>query len=136
VQLVWGSFEAALDVAAPGDCLYIDPPYAPVSPTANFTSYTAPRFTLRDHERLQQMVIALARRGCHVLVSNSTACEIVALYDTSADARAAGLRATRVPARRAVNSQPAGRGAVDEFLISNRRPRSGARAQTPASHTS
>jgi hypothetical protein len=68
------------------------------------------------------MTIALADRGCHVLVSNSTAREIAALYDTSADARAAGLRAVRVPARRAMNSDGARRGPVDEFVISNLQP--------------
>jgi DNA adenine methylase len=122
VQLRRESFECALEIAEAGDFLYIDPPYAPLSVTANFTSYTASGFTLRDHERLQGAVIALARRGCHVLVSNSTAVEIVALYDTSEAARAAGLRTTRVPARRAVNSDATRRGPVEEFLISNVEP--------------
>src|SRR5262249_469479 len=68
---------------------------------------------------LQGVVIALARRGCHVVLSNSTAAEIVDLYDASAESRAAGLRALRVPARRAVNRNPSGRGPVDEVLITN-----------------
>jgi DNA adenine methylase len=123
VQLICGSFEAALAIAEAGDFLYVDPPYAPLSATANFTSYTAPRFTIEDQTRVQRMVIELAGRGCHVLVSNSTAREIAALYDTSVDARAAGLRAVRVPARRAMNSDAARRGPVDEFLISNLEPR-------------
>ena len=40
----------------------------------------------------------------------------------NADARAAGLRAIRVPARRAINSNAARRGPVDEYLISNIEP--------------
>jgi DNA adenine methylase len=119
VRLVWGSFETALDVAEAGDFIYFDPPYAPLSRTANFTSYTALRFDREDQIRLQQVVIALARRGCHVVVSNSTADEIAALYEDSGEARDAGLRATRVPARRSINSKPLGRGLVDEFLITN-----------------
>ncbi len=119
LRLIWGSFEAALDVAEADDFLYIDPPYAPVTATANFTSYTAPRFTLADQARLQQAVIALAGRGCRVLVSNSTAHEIAALYDTSVDARAAGLRAHRVPARRAINRNAARRGPGAAYLITN-----------------
>jgi DNA adenine methylase len=118
VRLVRGSFEAAREIAGEGDFLYLDPPYAPVSATANFTAYTAAPFTIEDHERLQQMVIELAGRGCRVLVSNSTAREIAALYG-SAEARAAGLRSIRIPARRAVNSDAARRGPVEEFLISN-----------------
>ena len=119
VRLVWGSFEGVLDLAESGDFLYFDPPYAPLSPTANFTSYTVPRFDGQDQIRLQQVVIALARRGCHVVVSNSTADEIAALYDTSVEARAAGLRALRIPARRAINSNAARRGPVFEYLITN-----------------
>lgn len=128
VRLVWGGFERALEFATDGDFLYFDPPYAPVSRTANFTSYTSPRFDASDHVRLQQVAIELAARGCHVLVSNSTATEIGRLYEDSATAQAAGLHAFRVPARRAVNSDASRRGPVEEFLITN--------IQAPATQTS
>jgi DNA adenine methylase len=108
-----------LEIAAAGDFVYFDPPYAPLSRTANFTSYTARRFDARDQVRLQQIVLTLAGRGCSVLLSNSTADEITALYACNPDARAAGLRAIRVPARRAINSNPALRGPLEEYLISN-----------------
>jgi DNA adenine methylase len=119
LRLVWGSFESVLDEASAGDFVYFDPPYAPLSRTSNFTSYTAVRFDTRDQGRLQQIVITLAARGCHVLVSNSIADEITALYADNAAARAAGLRALRVPARRAINSNAARRGPVEEYLITN-----------------
>jgi DNA adenine methylase len=119
VKLLYGSFELARDVAGPGDFLYCDPPYAPLSRTANFTSYTTARFGDGDQVRLQQLVIALAASGCQVLVSNSTAGEIASLYDTNAEARAVGLRAMRIPARRAINSNAAKRGTVEEYLITN-----------------
>jgi len=128
VRLVWGGFERARDFAEGGDFLYFDPPYAPLSRTANFTSYTSPRFDAADHVRLQQVVVELATRGCAVLVSNSTAAEIGALYERSADAHTAGLHAFRVAARRAVNSKASRRGPVDEFLITN--------IQAPATQTS
>jgi DNA adenine methylase len=119
VRLQWGSFELTRDEANPGDFVYFDPPYAPLSRTANFTSYTTPRFDHAAQVRLQDVVVALARRGCRVLLSNSTADEIAALYERNADARAAGLRAVRVPARRAINSDASRRGTVEEFLITN-----------------
>jgi DNA adenine methylase len=130
VRLVFGSFKSASDVAKAGDFLYVDPPYAPLSRTANFTSYTASRFGDEDQGRVQQLVIDVARRGCHVLVSNSTASEIAALYEHSRDARAAGLRTFRVPARRAINSNASRRGHVEEYLITN------IGAYVPASQTS
>lgn len=122
VRLVCDSFDTVAGLTSAGDFLYIDPPYAPVSRTARFTSYTSSRFDPDDQRRLQQLVIALSRRGCHLLVSNSTASEIAALYATNPDARAAGLRALRVRARRAVNSSTAKRGPIDEYLITNIAP--------------
>lgn len=54
-----------------------------------------------------------------MLLSNSTAAEIAALYDNNREARAAGLQTFRVAARRAINSNAARRGTVDEYLITN-----------------
>jgi DNA adenine methylase len=119
VDLRWGSFESVDAIAAAGDFIYFDPPYAPLTRTANFTSYTAPRFDYPEQERLQRLVIRLAARGCRVLLSNSTAPEIAALYDDNSTARKAGLRAHRIPARRAINSNASRRGPVEEYLITN-----------------
>lgn len=119
MSLRWGSFLDAARLAGPGDFLYIDPPYAPLSGTSNFTSYTSPRFGAEEQQALQQMAIALSQRGCHVLLSNSTAPAIADLYDTNPDAQDAGLRGVRVPARRAINSNAARRGPVDEYVITN-----------------
>lgn len=119
VVLRHAPFTSVIRSAHTGDFIYLDPPYAPLSPTAQFTSYTAKGFSGADQERLQQVVIALARKGCSVLLSNSTAPEIASLYDGNPDAEAAGLRAYRVPARRALNSKADKRGPVLEYLITN-----------------
>jgi DNA adenine methylase len=112
-------FEDALAGCAAGDFVYLDPPYAPMSRTAQFTSYTAGGFSGDQQARLQQVVIDLAGRGVKVLLSNSVAPEIHRLYATSEDVRSAGLKARRVQARRAINSRASGRGAVQEYLITN-----------------
>lgn len=122
-RFVRGSFVDGVRGAKKGDFVYFNPPYAPLSRTAAFTAYTADGFSFEDQRRLQQLVIALAERGCHVLLSNSTASEIEALYVTDPTARAAGLVAHRVPARRAINSRASGRGEVLEYLITNIAPR-------------
>lgn len=119
VRLAAGSFELALEYAQRGDFLYFDPPYAPLSTTARFTSYTSRSFGTSDQQRLQEVVVTLVRRGCHVVVSNSTATEIERLYDRNAEARAAGLQAHRASARRSVNSNAQRRGPVTEYLITN-----------------
>ena len=119
VTLVQDNFESVLAHAKRGDFVYFDPPYAPMTRTALFTSYTSTGFSLEDQERLQQVVVELAARGCWVLLSNSTAPDITRLYDGNPEAVAVGLRAHKVPARRAINSDAAKRGKVLEYLITN-----------------
>ena len=123
VTLEVALFEDALADGAAGDFVYLDPPYAPLSRTAQFTSYTAGGFNAEQQLRLQQVVIDLAGRGVHVLLSNSVAPEIRRLYKNSADVRSAGLKARTVQARRAINSRASGRGVVEEYLITNVRSR-------------
>ena len=118
-------YAAVLEAARRDDFIYLDPPYAPLSATARFTGYTPGGFGSGDQRRLQQVVVALAARGCHVLLSNSTAPEITALYDGSAEAERVGIRAHTVPARRAINSNAGRRGAVLEYIITNIPARAG-----------
>lgn len=122
VTLAHAPWERVLDEAVTGDFVYLDPPYAPLSATARFTNYTAGGFADDDQRRLHQAAIALARRGCHVVLSNSTAPLIVELYEHDAGARRAGLHAHRVPARRAINSNPDLRGDVIEFIVATASP--------------
>ena len=118
VSIEYRRFEETLSACGAGDFVYCDPPYAPLSRTASFAHYTADGFTAFDQRRLQQAVIAACRRGAQVLLSNSSAPEIVALYSDD-DARDADLRLQRVPARRAINSRASARGPVDELIVTN-----------------
>ena len=113
VQIEHAPFDAVLQQASAGDFVYFDPPYAPLSRTAHFTSYTSDGFGSEDQQRLQRVLIELAKKKCHVLLSNSTAAEIAALYDGNPVTEAAGLRANKVAARRAINSKASRRGHVD-----------------------
>jgi DNA adenine methylase len=119
VQLRHGAYDATLAVCKAGDFAYLDPPYAPLSATANFTSYTAYRFSDSDQRLLQNRVIELSQRGCLVVLSNSTAATVTALYKGDPAAKRAGLQVYRIRARRAINAVAAGRGHVDEYVITN-----------------
>ena len=112
-------YRRVLNSARRGDFVYFDPPYAPLSATAQFTSYTSAGFTTADQQQLQQVVIELAARGCHVLLSNSTAQEITDLYHENPDALRFDIRAHRVLARRAINSKATHRGEIMEYAITN-----------------
>ncbi|MCL6638957.1 MAG: DNA adenine methylase [Firmicutes bacterium] len=104
-------FEIALEQARPGDFIYCDPPYHPLSATAHFRSYTAESFSARDQERLAAMFGELDRRGCLVMASNSDTPFIRGLY--------AGYNITTVTARRAINCKGDGRGPINELVIRN-----------------
>jgi DNA adenine methylase len=70
-------------------------------------------------QRLRDVIVQLAERGCQILVSNSTASEIADLYERNRNVKKAGLRCVRVLARRSINSNATRRGPVMEFLITN-----------------
>jgi DNA adenine methylase len=118
IALRQAPFEHVADIASSGDLVYLDPPYAPLSTTANFRAYTARGFSAIDQRRLRDVVITLARRGVAVILSNSVAPEIVRLYEDRI-VRRAGLRSCRVPARRAINSRAERRGPIEELIVTN-----------------
>lgn len=104
-----GDYRAAIADARRGDFVYFDPPYDPVAPTANFTSYTSDAFGA-DHQRaLADVARGLVGRGCRVMLSNSDTPFIRSLYK--------GFRIDRVRCARAINSNAARRGEVDEVIV-------------------
>lgn len=102
-------FEAACEGAGPGDVVYFDPPYLPVSDTANFVSYTKGGFTFEDHQRLATLFRKLVDRGAHCVASNAGVPEARALYE--------GFEIHEVRARRAINSKGNLRGHVTEIVV-------------------
>lgn len=63
-------FAEVLATAGPGDVVYCDPPYVPLSATASFTAYAAGGFGPADHERLARAARSAAERGATVAISN------------------------------------------------------------------
>ncbi|MBP6786492.1 MAG: DNA adenine methylase [Candidatus Promineofilum sp.] len=110
-ELAQRHFSTVLDQARPGDFVYFDPPYHPLSPTANFTAYDRAGFGPDDQRQLRDVFAALGERGVAALLSNSDTPFVRELYD--------GFRIERVLAARAVNSKANGRGKVAEVLVSN-----------------
>jgi DNA adenine methylase len=111
-------FDVALQRVRAGDLVYLDPPYAPLSRTASFRAYTATGFGDDDQRRLRDEVVRLASLGAQVVLSNSTASEVLALYESRV-ARAAGLVCHRVQARRAINTIASKRGVIEELVVTN-----------------
>lgn len=111
VDVAERSYQAALDQATNGDFVYFDPPYVPLSNTANFTSYAKDDFGEPDQRLLADLFRALDRRGVRVMLSNADAPLVRELY--------AGFRFETVQARRAINSRARRRGPIDELVVLN-----------------
>lgn len=58
-------------VAKEGDAVYFDPPYKPVSDTADFEDYLAGGFGADKQEELRNLAIDLHEKGVAVTISNS-----------------------------------------------------------------
>jgi DNA adenine methylase len=106
-------FEDALKVAGPGDFVYLDPPYQPVSTTASFTSYTDSDFDFSDQKRLYAKFKSLDKKGVKVLLSNSHSEDIVELFKEFYD----GI--IEINANRFINSVSQKRTGHTELLIKN-----------------
>lgn len=63
-------FETVMRHAKPGDVIYCDPPYVPLSDTANFTSYRAGGFGPEEQLRLARVAAEVSSLGVPVLISN------------------------------------------------------------------
>lgn len=116
-----GDFAYVLDAAAPGDLVYFDPPYEPMSATASFNEYSAEGFDREDQRRLLDVAGELDEAGVRVVVSNSGV-----MYEAYADA---GFSVEREDATRAINSDADNRDAVDEIVATNVPPEE--RRETP-----
>lgn len=109
-ELVCQDFRSALSRCKPGDFVYLDPPYWPVSETADFTGYIG-EFGPAEQRALKAMCDRLTAKGVRWLQSNSDAPEVRDLY--------ADYVIDRVSAKRSINRDASGRGYVDELLIRN-----------------
>ncbi len=115
VTILNGDFEQAIKKAKKGDFIYFDPPYDPVSSTSSFTGYDLNGFNRSEQERLFSVFQQLDKRGCFVMLSNSSTAFIRELYKD--------YNVITVAANRAINSVASGRGKIDEVLVMNYEPK-------------
>ena len=109
VDIAVQDFRETLRAAPAGAFVYVDPPYDPISATANFTSYTKELFGKEQQTELAALFAEAAERGVHLMLSNSDTPLIQKLYEN--------FQLLKVKARRAVNSDGAKRGSISEVLV-------------------
>ena len=91
--------------------VYLDPPYDPVSDTSSFTGYSKTGFSREEQVRLRKCCDELHKRGLKFMLSNSATDFIIEQY--------AAYHIIIVKAKRAINSNGAKRGEVDEVVVRN-----------------
>lgn len=101
-------FDQTLAAAQAGDVVYCDPPYVPLSETANFTNYSADPFGRDEQLRLARRAEELAERGIPVVISN---------HDTGFTRQAyTQAQITAFDVRRSISCNGAKRARADELL--------------------
>lgn len=71
-EIICGDYSLVLEhYAQPGDFIFLDPPYLPISEYSDFKRYTKEQFYEEDHVELAKEVIRLHEKGCHILLTNS-----------------------------------------------------------------
>ncbi len=106
-------FSPTVEKVKKGDFVYFDPPYQPLSKTANFTSYTNGNFGLNDLKRLSKVSNQLAKKGVNVLLSNSSSKQVRELFSSK------DWEIFEIEANRAINSDSNKRTGHAELLIKN-----------------
>ena len=110
-ELFVGDFGDVAARAEPGDLVYFDPPYVPVSATASFTHYTGQTFGPDDQRRLARLFDELMERGVYVMLSNSHTPLSRELYAAHA------VSTSVVLASRKINCDGRKRGNVEELIV-------------------
>ena len=112
VDILYRDFSSIFDDVSKNDFVYFDPPYQPVSTTANFTSYTNHDFGIQDLEKLVQLCLDLDKKGAKVMLSNSDS-------KTVSDMFPAKWKKQKIMANRSINSNSNKRTGHYELLITN-----------------
>jgi DNA adenine methylase len=106
---ICAGYKETFALADADSVVYCDPPYAPISHTASFTSYAGGGFSLDDQAELANVAeITATERGIPVLISNHDTVLTRRLY------HGATLNAVKV--KRTISRNGAGRNKVDELL--------------------
>jgi len=98
--------------------IYFDPPYRPISKSANFKSYSKEDF--RDNEQIQlaELYKSLNNKGLNLMLSNSDP-KNNNPNDNFFDEIYKDFNIYRVPARRMINSDASKRGNINEIVVTN-----------------
>lgn len=116
VTILTGDYTCIADNLDERTFIYFDPPYRPLTKTAEFTSYNADDFNDEHQTKLAEFIKSINKSK--VMASNSDP-RNVDETDNFFDDLYSGLNINRVSANRAINSNGKNRGKINELLITN-----------------
>jgi DNA adenine methylase len=98
--------------------VYFDPPYRPLSVSSGFTSYTKEDFNDDNQKELAIYYRKLNEKNAKLMLSNSNP-KNTNKEDTFFEKIYKGFNINEVSAKRMINANAKGRGAISELLITN-----------------
>lgn len=117
-KIICGDFENSDKYIDDKTFVYFDPPYRPLSPTANFTSYSKEDFDESKQIRLSYFCRHIKGKGTKFLLSNSDP-KNENPNDIFFDNHYKGFSIETVKASRQINCKASGRGQINELIILN-----------------
>ena len=118
VNIVCGDYRLASDFIDSKTFAYFDPPYRPLTTTANFTAYAQVGFDDMAQTELAEFINGMSEKGAYVVASNSDP-KNVDEFDDFFDRLYSRHSILRIEASRAINSNGAKRGKISELLIAS-----------------
>lgn len=112
IRIMSGNYTHVLSHIKVGTFVYLDPPYAPISDTSNFTGYNSGGFSNKEQESLRDFCLKISELGAFVMLSNSCSPIIYELYNGQ-------FNIHEVKVNRAISAAAASRGQVTELVITN-----------------
>jgi len=117
VKILNEDFEKVVKDVKENDFVYFDPPYIPLTDTADFTSYNEGGFDHEEQLRLAEVVEKLNRKGAYVMESNSGSKVTKKIYSRFEDLNVKTLQADRF-----ISCKGEERGPVEEVVVINFEP--------------
>ena len=110
-KLYSGDFYKSLQYIKKGDFVYLDPPYAPISKTSDFTQYTKKDFKDFDQLRLKEFCDKIDKIGAKFIANNSDISFIKDIYSK--------YHIIKTPISRMIAADKNSRKKVNELIIHN-----------------
>ena len=117
-EILVGDFTQCREFVDDTTFVYFDPPYRPLNSSSFFTSYSKNGFYDTDQVRLKDFFKELDGVGAKIMLSNSDP-KNEKHDDSFFDDLYSDYFIERVPAKRMINSNGAGRGNINELIITN-----------------